>query len=194
MSNTNRFLTKIDYVPLSACVVPDWAFKATFASDEEKGRFIASVKQGTTPLHVAEMKERKSKTPVYEIVDGVHRFEALKELGDERVAVYNHGALWPHERKRVALRFAWSFSHDTVSIARVLQDVQEAVGSDVDIELPFDSEEVDRLLAVLSFDAAVGMSDSTDDDGEDADAAEAKPRKQRKKVATCPHCGKRFNL
>lgn len=169
--------------------VPDWAIKTSFSSDEERERFIASVQEGYTPLHVAECEEARG---IYEIVDGVHRFEALEVLGEKSIPCYDHGRLSLIERKALAVRYAWNFSRDHNAFAHVLKDLQELDATLLNWS-PVEQTELTRLIAELNDD--LPLFDDEEEYMPKPTPPKAEVNKSRAlKTVTCPHCSREFNL
>lgn len=181
-----KVIEEVTRIPRAKIRVPDWAIKTTFVNEEERERFTESVKTGYTPLHVAECEEAPG---VYELVDGVHRFDVLESV--PTIPCYNHGKKTIVERKALAVRFAWNFTRDNAAFAEALRDIQE-IDSTLLVWSPLEESEVNRLIAELNIDLAI-----FDDDEEE----EAPPKKEARVTKTksvksieCPHCGKSFNV
>lgn len=198
-----KFLTKTKWIKYDQLVIPSWALKDDFYDDDERERFTASLEDGTTALHAAQLKE-KPKSSIYEVCDGVHRAKLIIEQKIERVPIYDHGRISKAERQKIALRYAWQFQTDTQSVAAVLRelaggkdgDVDEMLLTELKTSLQFDDSEINRMLASLEIDAH-NDDDEIDDATDDEIDEEPKRRTQRKNKARrvkCPHCEKHFNL
>lgn len=170
---------------------PEWAIKTTFTSDEERERFKKSLLDGYTPLHVAECKESPG---AFEIVDGVHRFDVLPELGVKKIPCVNHGVLSETDRKKLAVRFAWNFSRDHNAFATVLKDLLDYDPTLIEWS-PVETDEITRLIAELNDD--LDFSTLFDEEEEKSKLAPKKAEVTKSrgvKTVTCPHCAKEFTV
>lgn len=171
--------------------VPAWAIKTTFLNDDERTRFEASVREGYTPLHVAECEEERG---VYEIVDGVHRYEILRQLGEDHVCCYTHGVLPVAARKALAVRYAWTFPRDHAAFAAALKELQDFDATLLDWS-PLDANETQRLVAELNSDLDLfDHADGEDEETYTPRKAHVREAQRALRIVTCPHCAKEFNL
>lgn len=172
--------------------VPEWAIKTGFSCDEERVRFTDSLKQGVTPLHIAEREEERG---VFDVVDGVHRFEVISAMSDvKKLVVINHGVCSLIKRKALAVRYAWNFTKDAYAFGSVLRELNDTM-PDFANWAPVDSDEVNRMIAELHTDLDV-FADSLD---RMQPEKEKKPRKadtvretKKVRVISCPGCGEEF--
>ena len=187
------FLSTLVWFDIGDVKKAPWNFKADATDPELVTRFKASLERGVTPLQVAQREEERD---VYEVCDGNHRLDALREMGVLRILAFNHGLKTIAERKELGLRYngEWFFP-EAVPLAECLRDVIEATEELVIPTLSYDEPELDRLLAVLNID----LTPLPDNDdllgGEGASSVAGKVRKEKSvKTVECPHCGKAFNL
>jgi len=192
------FCEKSVWIPIERLRIPDWTYKRDFLDDDEKRRFIESLRRGVDPLHVALVAE-EPESQTFEVCDGKHRLIALRELGCKRVRCYNHGRLAMARRKELSLQRDWTFPHETVALAECLHDVMGHL-PDAELRMPFGEEELASLAASLHFDYddnEVDDFDSDEDDSEkrsdDGDKSSRKS-KHRTESITCPHCNYTFNV
>lgn len=172
-------------VSVSKCVGAPWNYKQP-ATDEEMDRFAASCKKGMTPLHAARRKESKDQT-VYEICDGNHRLDMLKQFGYRTVLVWDHGLLTLKQRKEIGLRYnEWTFITDPSKRAQLVLDIVDDI-PDFKESMPYSDDELDLLSAMLRSDATI---DETPVDTQYM----GRGKYNKVKTITCPSCGEEFNV
>jgi len=192
MKAEELFITRVTWVSRKLLVLPDWAIKLPFSTDEEEARFRESIIKGVTPLHVAQ-REEEPDNKTFDVLDGWHRFKIIETMSDiSKLATYNHGRLSLLERKALAVRFAWSFqlNNDTFGAA-----IKELTDSHVDFGnwSPVDLDEADRIIASLNEDLSFSLDHGDDDEPKKADKPKADTRKKAR-VVICPHCEREFTL
>jgi hypothetical protein len=180
------FILKTVSVKVDDLVPAPWNYK-THGDPETMKRFVESIRQGMTAIHVAQMDEDPDNES-YEVCDGNHRLEAIYKLIEEgesilTLPVYNHGRLTLNQRKAIAIRYnEWRFESNLTDLVQCLSDIQDEMPEFEDSS-PYSEDEVERLIASLDEDNVIP-----------SDGHKRKPSGEYGATATCPDCGTEFEL
>lgn len=151
-------------------------YDSTPELQKEFDRIVASVKyhgQGD-PIKVRELDDGS-----YEIMDGFHRFEALKKLGYKKVEIKNFGKLSREEAIKVTLSMEET-GIEIDGIAKALL-VKELSQLNVSLEgLPYTLEEIEAQVQLLD----MNIEDETD----------GSPKERKLQEITCPSCQHTFTI
>ncbi len=155
--------------------------KPDFTSTEELQLEFAKIKDSIAyhgqidPLIVREVNDK------YELINGYHRWQAMKELGFEKVEIKNLGTISKEEAIKKALSFEeLKIPLDVIETAKLIKALKEDQVSLMG--LPYMSEEIENKLKMLDF----NFNDYQDTDLEDI--------KGNKKKVVCPNCGEEFEI
>jgi ParB family transcriptional regulator, chromosome partitioning protein len=115
----------------------------------------------------------------FEIINGFHRFNAMKDLGYEKVEIKNLGKISLNEAISKTLSLEKTgLKMDTILEAKLIKEFRDAEG-ELD-KLPYSDEEMKELIGMLEFDFDKFENQSNE------------PVEKRK--VTCPECGAIFEL
>ena len=85
----------------------------------------------------------------FEIIDGEQRWTACKELGFDKVLIYNEGEVSDKEAKELTIWWQQQVPFDQIELAYLIKDMDDQYES---LELPFEPTELDELLKISNFD------------------------------------------
>ena len=143
----NNLVVRIDQVkPNDFNPKPDFTQSEELKTEFEKLKESLRIHGQADPIQVREVE---GDIP-YEIINGEHRWLAMKELGFEKIEVKNLGKLTREE----AIKHLLSFEElriplDVIEVAKILQNFKN---SNVTIEgLPYLQQEIDDKIALLEF-------------------------------------------
>lgn len=153
--NAKRFVT----LSLDKLVKADWNYKQDDAETLEK--LVANLKRNG---QVENIIVRELDTGFYEIVNGNHRFDALKIVGAKEAVAYNLGKISLAAAKRLAVETnETKFASNTNLLDELLRELSESFdpddlmatvpeflyqGGDVSIESPEEFPEQDESIKV----------------------------------------------
>lgn len=127
------------------------------------------------PILVRELEKDK-----YEIVNGFHRFEAMKELGFKTIEIKNLGKITREEAMAKALSTEEiHIPLNQISVAELVRDLAKTPNFNVDL-LPYSTDEIQSKIDLLEFDWKKYGDESEE--------------KVEEKLLTCPKCGHEFKL
>lgn len=136
-------------LPLASLVKAPWNYKTDDAAKQAKlVRNMRRNKQ-VENLIVRELARGK-----FEVVNGNHRFDALVEIGQAEVHVYNLGKVNDAAAKRIAIETnETKFESDSIKLAQTLQSLVEPFGLDsLQETMPWTDTEMGGMLESLNFD------------------------------------------
>lgn len=101
----------------------------------------------------------------FEVVNGNHRLQAIRELGIEKVHVFNLGKISTSDAKRIAIETnETKFHNDNVRLAEILKDISEDYDlSELAETMPYTEEELDSFTKILDFNWDNFTIDDNDD-------------------------------
>jgi ParB-like chromosome segregation protein Spo0J len=103
---------------------------------------------------------REMTTGQYEVIDGNHRLESLKEAGIDDVWVYNVGVIDQNEAKLLSIKLnELKFDYDEDELASILNDLK--FDDNVDFDVPFTEEKLDYLDSLVE-DMEEGLEDNVE--------------------------------
>lgn len=115
----------------------------------------------------------------YEIIDGYHRWFAMKELGYDKAEIKSFGKITREQAIKITLSFERTkIPLDVIEEAKLVKEIYELEQS-ID-GLPYTEEEVADKIKLLEFDFDQ-YEDDMDNDGE-----------KKEKEVTCPNCNHKF--
>lgn len=97
---------------------------------------------------------RENEKGIFEIVDGYHRYLALKELGVKEIPATNLGAITRQEAMKELLNIEKiKVPIDSLLEAEMLRDMsQNATAEELSMDIPITAEEIENQLKLLEFD------------------------------------------
>lgn len=136
-------------ISVDKLVKADWNYKAD--NEEMKLKLKANISRNglIMNLNVREIGGGK-----YEVIDGNHRLEAVRELGLPNVMACNHGKMSTKRAKRLAVEINETlFEAGQMGLGEIVVDLTKHFGVDDLIEtLPFSKSEVENFQEMVGFD------------------------------------------
>jgi len=136
-------------IPLDLLVPADWNYKTDDEYRQEKLK--NNIKRNG---QVENIIVRLLSTGFYEIVNGNHRYQALKELGNfPNVHCYNMGVISDSKAKRIAIETNETrFDTDNIKLAQTIKDLQEEFSfEELENTMPYTLDELNNFDNLLSF-------------------------------------------
>jgi len=108
-----------EIIPIEKLKKAPWNYKR---NDEERSRKLeANLRRNG---QIINLNVRSLKDGFYEVIDGNHRLEALKAIGQKKVIAFNHGTLTEAEAKRIAVEInETQFLNDSVALEAILEEL-----------------------------------------------------------------------
>jgi len=135
------------FIPIDLLVPADWNYKA----DDEfmSKQLLNNLKRNG---QIVTCQVRQLDTGFYEVVDGNHRLQALRQLGQEYVIVYDHGKIPLSQAQRIAIETnETKFNADPLKLGTLLKDLKEDFPeADLFETIPFTEDEFNELLSNIS--------------------------------------------
>jgi len=164
----------------------DYNPKKDFKEDETNRRMFDKVKESLQshkqidPIIVRELKDG-----TFEIINGFHRYTAMKELGYKEIEIKNLGNITREDAIAKALSTEYpKIPLDEVEVGNLLKESLEK-GYDLS-NFPFSMEEIDARVEMLDF----NWEDLGDNSVQETLAEE--DQVQTEFMVTCPKCNHRF--
>jgi len=141
--------SKYKLIPMEELVKAEWNYKQ---EDEEMA--TALVENFKRNGQVENLIVRQLDTGYYEVVNGNHRYDALKVLGAKKVVVYDKGKISLTEAQRLAVETNESkFVADQVELAKLLKEMTDTFDEDELLAtLPYSKQELDNMVSMTEFD------------------------------------------
>ena len=140
--------TKLSVVPIDEVRVNSWnpKDKDTKEFDDIK----ASIQENGLRGFIVVRENLIEKSP-YEIIDGEQRWRACKELGFDKVVIYNEGKLEDKKAQELTLWWQVQVEFNELSLAKLVSGMIEQFG---EISTPYDDKKIAEMqeLAKFSFD------------------------------------------
>lgn len=157
-------------IELSRLVKADWNYKEDDAYLLEK--LVENIKRNG---QIENLIIRELNSGFYEIVNGNHRFDALRIIAADKAVVYNLGMISLQQAQRIAIETNETrFESDYIKMAGILKEVATHYEpDDLRITMPFTENHFDNLMNASSFDwdrepkVKTGDGDSDDSDPDD---------------------------
>ena len=84
----------------------------------------------------------------FEIIDGEQRWTACKDLGFERIPIYDEGVMSEQEAREMTLWYQTQVPFDEIALAGLLAGMHEDFG---DLEIPFTDKELEKYKQLAQF-------------------------------------------
>lgn len=143
MEQINFDQTKLKIVPIDDVSPNPWNPKDQ--GTEEFRRVKLSIEKNGLRLPIV-VREIDGK---YQIVDGEQRWRACKELGYEKVIIYNEGVMEDLRAKELTIWYQQQVPFNEVDLAHL---VSEMIGESPSVSVPFSQEELDNFMKMTKFD------------------------------------------
>lgn len=156
-------LAKYQTIELDKLVKAVWNYKLEDEALTEK--LIENMKRNG---QIENIIVRELETGFYEVVNGNHRYEALKALESKEVIAYNLGKITLQEAQRIAIETnETKFQTDQIKLAGVIGELSNVFTADDLVKtLPFSQQEIDNFLQMNSYDPNSFAKPSGDSSGE----------------------------
>lgn len=136
-------------IETSKLVKADWNYK----EDNEKllEKLKSNIKRNG---QIENIIIRELDTGFFEVVNGNHRFEALKQLGIEKIIAYNLGKITLSQAQRIAIETNETrFETDRIKLGETLKEISsDFLLDDLEKTMPFNEEELKNLVELVDFD------------------------------------------
>jgi len=151
MGLTKQSLKQLGYevIEIEKLVKADWNYKG-----EDEGKSIKLQENIKRNGQIENIIVRKLETGFYEVVNGNHRYDAMKEIGFKFAVVHNKGEITLSEAKRIAIETnETKFDTDQLKLAELLGDINAEFSIDeMAVTMPYNPEEIKDMVDVLGFD------------------------------------------
>lgn len=136
-------------LPIDVLVQADWNYKK---NDEKLQKKLADniEKNG----QIENILVRPLGNGEYEVVNGNHRYMALKSLGVKKAIVYDLGEISLQQAQRIAIETnETKFESDNVALAEILSNLTDEFGiADLEVTMPYTGDELSNFSEMLNFD------------------------------------------
>lgn len=138
-------------IPIDKLVKADWNYKKSSVDE----RYLMECLQKNIERNgqIENLIVRELENDTYEVVNGNHRFDVMKNLGLTEAYCFNLGNISLAAAKRVAVETnETKFSADSLKLSSILCDItSEFEFDDVLATLPYNEEELNRQLRAATF-------------------------------------------
>lgn len=134
---------------INTLVKADWNYKQENEFLQEK--LVNNIKKNG---QIENLIVRDISNGRFEVVNGNHRYDALKELGIESVQVFNLGTISDKDAKRIAIETNESkFESDEIELSELLKELADTTPiKDMLDTMPFTEVELTGLIDQTNFD------------------------------------------
>lgn len=135
---------KILLVAIDSVRPNDWNPK--LRDTDEYKKIVESIKVNgfKNPIIVRENDNGDSK---YEILDGEQRWRACKELGLEKIYIFNEGTIPDEKAKSVTIWTQVQIPFDELALAPLIVELK-----DLEMKIPYTEEQIQDFTNMLNFD------------------------------------------
>ena len=148
---------KIQKVSIEQVVPNDWNPKEASPQEMENIKKSLEINGYAQPILVRE------KDGGFEIIDGFHRFSALKELGYKELYIYNAGKISDEQAKAMTIWMQTQVAFNDIQLAPLVMELNS-----LDFQLPYDEKEINKFKELVQFDFndydTTGIEPQTDSD------------------------------
>jgi len=169
-------------ISVDKLIFADWNYKENDEARAEKLK--NNIKRNG---QIENVIVRRLETGFYEVVNGNHRLEVFKELGQKKIVCFSLGKISDAQAKRVAVETNETrFGTNDVKMAEVLDEI---ISDGTTVEelvetMPFTEQQLKGYLDLNEFDFDVEVDDT--------------PREEKEEVpgetTPCPECGHHIRL
>ena len=152
--------TKIKIVPIEDVFANSWNPK------EDNTEEYQTIKRGIEENGLdgfiwVRWKEKKGKEQTYEVVDGMQRYTACKELGYTRIPIYDFEDISLRKAQQKTLWFQAQVPFDEIKLSELLADI---IKSGENVNVPYTEEQMQNYLKLADFDWDAYNSEKPNDD------------------------------
>jgi len=147
-------------IDITKLVKADWNYKEE--NENLTDKLINNIKRNG---QIENIIIRELDTGFYEVVNGNHRYDALKKLKYKKVYAYNFGQISLSHAQRIAIETnETKFESDNIKLAELIKEItNEFSKEDLALTLPYNEEEIQNYSELLDFDwEELNNSDSLD--------------------------------
>lgn len=138
--NEQAIFKRYKTIPLASLVMAPWNYKTD--DDHLQSKLVANIKKNG---QVENLLVRSLKDGKFEVVNGNHRFKALRELGYKKVLVCDLSPMSEEEAKRIALETNETrFESDPLMLAQLVNSVGDSF-ADFTETAPFTDEQFENF-------------------------------------------------
>jgi hypothetical protein len=148
-------------IKITNLVKADWNYKKD--DEHKKEKLKENIKRNG---QIENIIIRPLDTGFYEVVNGNHRFEALKELGMETAICYDLGNISQRAAMRIAIETnETKFDTDQVSLAELIKEIVEEFPIDeLELTMPYSDQDLENYIKLTEFDWSQFDKDKVDID------------------------------
>ena len=138
-----------DILPLDKLVKADWNYKQD--DIEKTAKLEANLKRNG---QIENLIVRELDTGFYEIINGNHRYDVLKNLGIKFAVVNNKGKISKQDAIRLAIETnETKFVTDTISLAELIKELSITFDVKTLAEtMPYTEEQLEEMIKLTDFD------------------------------------------
>ena len=135
-------------IEIKDLVKADWNYKEEDEKQTEK--LIANFKKNGQVENI-QIRELGDK---YEVVNGNHRLDVMREIGMDKAHAYNYGEMSKADAQIVAIETNETrFRSNAVKLGETFEELKETYSvEEMAKTMPFDEKEINNMIDVLNFD------------------------------------------
>lgn len=147
--DASKDFKKYKLLQINQLVKADWNYKED--DDEKKEKLKNNIKRNG---QVENIIVRELETGFYEVVNGNHRYDAMKELGYTNIIVCDKTPMKLSEAKRIATETNETrFNSDQVKLAELFKELsQDFTVDELHETMPYSIDEINNFTTLTDFD------------------------------------------
>jgi len=155
-------------IPIEKLVPAGWNYK-DMESDQYKKLKEDLMNNFKRNGQVENIIVRELDTGYFEVCNGNHRFEVMKDLEYKNAHAFNMGKVPQHEAERLAIETnETKFQTDNLKLAKIIAGLQDTYTVDELCEtMPYDEHELDNFNKMLEFDWEAGEAQEDEEQSSD---------------------------
>jgi hypothetical protein len=136
-------------IDISRLLNADWNYKVE--DSERSAKLRANIERNGQLENII---VRELPTGLYEVVNGNHRLDVMREIGLNSAFCYNLGVITLQAAQRIAVETnETKFDSDTLKLAELLKSIQgEFDMADLETTMPYSIEELENFENILNYD------------------------------------------
>lgn len=151
MSNINvsKDFSKYKILPIDKLVKADWNYKKDDEDKKEKLKNNIKINGQVENIIV-----RQLETGFYEVVNGNHRYDAMKELGYIDIIVCDKSPMTLSQAKRIATETNKTrFESDQIKLSELIKELsQDYTPEELSQTMPYTLDEINDFIKLTDFD------------------------------------------